>query len=91
MSSDIGVCGLLNQNDVGQHYRINSCHYYFMWTHWLIRNFICLQNSDAESLLLFGDDHGVIHLLYFSKPLTQLFDIPFNKEEGTTKIYFPVR
>ncbi|XP_076443223.1 cilia- and flagella-associated protein 337-like isoform X3 [Babylonia areolata] len=40
-----------------------------------------------ESLLMFGDDTGAIHLMYFLKPVTQLFETPFKSEGGVQKIY----
>lgn len=42
-----------------------------------------------QSLLLYGDDHGAIHILYFSKPLRQMFAVPFKKEQGVERVYFP--
>lgn len=49
------------------------------------------QNAEGEALLIFGDDHGATYILQFWKPRVQLFAAPFNKDEGTQKIYFPVR
>ncbi|XP_041364011.1 WD repeat-containing protein on Y chromosome-like isoform X2 [Gigantopelta aegis] len=44
------------------------------------------KNLNSESLLVFGVDTGAIHLLYFSKPITQLFEMPFKNESGAQKI-----
>ena len=40
---------------------------------------------------MFGVDTGAIHLLYFIKPVTQLFETPFQSEGGVQKIYMQVR
>ncbi|KAK7469672.1 hypothetical protein BaRGS_00036301, partial [Batillaria attramentaria] len=42
---------------------------------------------NTESLLLFGVDTGAIHLMYFQKPVTQLFETPFQSEDGAQKIF----
>ncbi|KAL4240997.1 hypothetical protein ACF0H5_001776 [Mactra antiquata] len=45
------------------------------------------RNPNSESLLIFGNDTGAINLMYFSKPVTQLFDIPFKSDGGAHKIF----
>ncbi|PVD39372.1 hypothetical protein C0Q70_02002 [Pomacea canaliculata] len=46
---------------------------------------------NSESLLIFGVDTGAIHLMYFLKPITQLFETPFQKDGGVQKIFMQVR
>ena len=41
-------------------------------------------------MLIFGDESGNINLLYFTKPMQQLFETPFKKDDGMQKIYYPV-
>ncbi|XP_064614731.1 WD repeat-containing protein on Y chromosome-like [Liolophura sinensis] len=45
-------------------------------------------NKSGESLLVFGTDTGDIHILYFTKPMSQLFDSPFKRDGGTRKIFY---
>ncbi|KAI0223371.1 WD repeat-containing protein 49 [Lamellibrachia satsuma] len=47
------------------------------------------KSPGSESILLFGDDHGAINLLYFREPLSQLFNAPFNKRQqgSSQRIY----
>jgi WD40 repeat protein len=47
------------------------------------------ENVNGSALLIYGDDHGAIHILQFLKPNVQLFAIPFNKDEGVQRVYFP--
>lgn len=50
-----------------------------------------VQVPNSESLLIFGVDTGAIHLMYFLKPITQLFETPFQKDGGVQKIFMQVR
>ncbi|XP_052783274.1 WD repeat-containing protein on Y chromosome-like isoform X3 [Mya arenaria] len=45
------------------------------------------KNPNSESLLIFGNDTGAINILYFSKPVTMLFNVPFKNEGGAHKIF----
>ncbi|XP_048248360.1 WD repeat-containing protein on Y chromosome-like isoform X1 [Haliotis rufescens] len=45
------------------------------------------KNPNNRSLLAFGVDSGDINLLYFNKPITQLFETPFQSEGGVQKIF----
>ena len=48
------------------------------------------QMVNSESLLIFGVDIGAVHLLYFQKPVTQLFNSSFQSEGGVIKIQMQV-
>ena len=48
------------------------------------------KNPNSESLLIFGNDTGAINLMYFYKPVTQLFDIPFKSDGGAHKVFMQV-
>ncbi|XP_013420475.1 WD repeat-containing protein on Y chromosome isoform X3 [Lingula anatina] len=54
-------------------------------TYWFDR-----KNPSGDSLLIAGMDSGSIYLFYFKKPITQLFETPFQHttSEGVTKIFF---
>ncbi|GFO38221.1 WD repeat-containing protein on y chromosome-like isoform x1 [Plakobranchus ocellatus] len=45
------------------------------------------QNSNSESILVFGVDSGAIHLFTFLRPVTQLFETPFKHQGGVQKIF----
>lgn len=53
-------------------------------------NNVTFQNPNGVSLLLFGVDSGAVHLLYFEKPVTQLFEMEFKSDGGVQKIYMQV-
>ena len=57
----------------------------------LFLSFFVLQNLNNESMLIYGDDSGAINILYFAKPVTQLFATPFQDTEGVQKVYMQVR
>ncbi|XP_069124684.1 cilia- and flagella-associated protein 337-like isoform X2 [Argopecten irradians] len=46
------------------------------------------KNPAAMSVLIFGVDAGAVHVLYFKKPLTQLFETAFKSEDGAQKIFW---
>jgi hypothetical protein len=39
-------------------------------------------------MLMYGDDHGNINIICFTKPLVQMFATPFKKEQGVQRIYY---
>ena len=39
-------------------------------------------------MLMYGDDHGSINIIYFIRPLVQMFATPFKKEQGAQRIYY---
>ncbi|XP_077980125.1 cilia- and flagella-associated protein 337-like [Glandiceps talaboti] len=45
------------------------------------------KSPSGKSLLLFGDDMGTIHLVYFLKPQNSLFATSFTNREGVQKIW----
>ncbi|XP_033741857.1 WD repeat-containing protein on Y chromosome-like isoform X2 [Pecten maximus] len=46
------------------------------------------KNPAGMSVLIFGVDAGAVHVLYFKKPLTQLFETAFKSEDGAQKIFW---
>ncbi|KAK7112140.1 cilia- and flagella-associated protein 337-like isoform X2 [Littorina saxatilis] len=44
------------------------------------------KSHNSESILIYGVDTGAIHVLYFLRPVTQLFETPFKSDGGPQKI-----
>ncbi|XP_076155259.1 cilia- and flagella-associated protein 337 [Alosa pseudoharengus] len=42
-----------------------------------------------RSVLMWGDEKGFVHLLWFLKPLKGLFEIPFSNQKGPHRLYLP--
>ncbi|XP_062382929.1 WD repeat-containing protein on Y chromosome [Sardina pilchardus] len=42
-----------------------------------------------RSVLLWGDEKGFVHLLWFLQPLKGLFEIPFSNQKGPHRLYLP--
>lgn len=56
----------------------------FLFKNQRIFNVCRFQSENNESMLIFGDDSGVIHILYFKNPINSLFD-PIRRKNDATK------
>lgn len=49
------------------------------------------QSLGSRSLLLWGDDHGGVNLLWLLRPRAGVFEKPFGDGSGPQRIFMPVR